>query len=432
MKPDPETHKPGLLILAQKDYQDKAKSWKRLVEFEWLVADNTDKLQKIITDLKENRSGYIDLPYKGVDSFWAYCPVSEGTHFLLIVPKSVIMTLPRQTVQSVGAVIREQRVVAAIHAAVVILVVIVAALIMSNRTTRPIMKIAQAANRLSKGDFSVRLKLHTGDERDQVVNAFNEMVPKLEDHLRIYRSLHLATEVQQSLLPRITPAVSGLDIAGTSIYCDETGGDYYDYLKFEKQMPNSISVIIGDVADHGVPSALLMASARALIRQRSALPGKIAEIVSDVNRHLALDVSRSGHFMTLIYMTIDRIHRQLRWVRAGHDPAVLYDPETDTFEELRGSGIAIGLDATWRYAENERTGISRGQIILLGTDGIWEARNEQGKMLGKRAVYDVIRSKAAEPADGIMNAVIDALNRFLGANSPEDDITIVVVKIVDM
>ena len=118
----------------------------------------------------------------------------------------------------------------------------------------------------SLGDFSIRLDIQTGDERDQVIQAFNEMVPKLQDHLRIYKSLNLATEVQQSLLPQANPKIPGLDIVGKSIYCDETGGDYFDYLEIGLKPPGRISVIVGDVADHGIPSALLMATARALIR----------------------------------------------------------------------------------------------------------------------------------------------------------------------
>ena len=428
----PKTQKPGLLILAQKDYLEKTASWKRLIEFEWLTSENPVKFQKIITDLNEGKSGYVELPYKGVDSFWAYSAVAEGTHFLVIVPKSVVMTLPRLTDRTVKNITREQLQITAAHAMVVILLSIVAGFIISKRITRPITKIAQAAKQLSKGDFSVRLDMHTGDERDAVIDAFNEMVPKLEDHLRIYRSLNLATEVQQSLLPQATPDMPGLDIAGKSIYCDETGGDYYDYLGFEEHQPGSISVIIGDVADHGVPSALLMASARALIRQRSTFPGKIAEIVSDVNRQLTSDVDRSGQFMTLIYMTVDRDARRLQWVRAGHDPAILYDPHTDTFEELQGPGIAIGLDETWQYEENYRTNITTGQIILLGTDGIWEARNRDGKMFGKTAVYDVIRETSEKSAGHIINAIIDRLDGFQGEKNPEDDVTIVIVKIVDI
>lgn len=97
---------------------------------------------------------------------------------------------------------------------------------------------------------------------------------------------------------------------------------------------------------------------------------------------------------------------------------------------MRGPGIAIGLDETWQYEENSRTNITAGQIILLGTDGIWEARNREGEMFGKTAVYDVIRETSEKSAEHIMNAIIDRLDEFQGEKNPEDDVTIVIVKIV--
>jgi sigma-B regulation protein RsbU (phosphoserine phosphatase) len=113
--------------------------------------------------------------------------------------------------------------------------------------------------------------------------------------VRIHNSLLLAREVQRSLLPLENPKLSGLDIAATSIYCDETGGDYYDYyLETNERGTGIVSMVVGDISGHGLASALLMASARALLRQRTALSGSIANIVTDVNRELAVDVAKSG------------------------------------------------------------------------------------------------------------------------------------------
>ena len=113
--------------------------------------------------------------------------------------------------------------------AVIILVLLaLAAVIGSRAITRSLLQITTAAEQLSSGDFSVRLDLHTGDERDRVIQAFNEIGPKLEDNIRLHQSLDLAMKVQQKLLPDDDPKIPGLDIAGKSIYCDETGGDYYD------------------------------------------------------------------------------------------------------------------------------------------------------------------------------------------------------------
>ena len=95
------------------------------------------------------------------------------------------------------------------------------------------------------------------------------------------------------------------------------------------------------------------------------------------------DIEEAGDFMTLFYLMINPANRSLCWVRAGHDPAVFYDPHTDTFEELRGAGMALGVYADGRYQEYRKTGLKKGQIIMLGSDGLWEARNPKGEMFGK-------------------------------------------------
>lgn len=286
-----------------------------------------------------------------------------------------------------------------------------------------------AAKKLSGGDFSVKLGLRTGDERDLVIQAFNEMGPKLQDHLRLNQSLDLAMKVQQKLLPSKNPQIAGLDIAGKSIYCDETGGDYYDFLEFNEKNGARISVVVGDVSGHGISSALLMASARAFLRQRVSGPGTLGQMISDVNDQLAKDVAEYHNFMTLFYLRVDREQKTLEWVRAGHDPAIFYDPQTNSFEALDGQGIPLGVEASWAYRENKKTGLCAGQVIVIATDGVFEAQNISGEMFGKDRIHDLIRANAALSARGILNILLDMLNRFAKGRKFEDDVTLVVIKI---
>jgi sigma-B regulation protein RsbU (phosphoserine phosphatase) len=186
---------------------------------------------------------------------------------------------------------------------------------------------------------------------------------------------------------------------------------------------------VGDITGHGVDSALLMTSARAFLRMRASQPGTMAEIISAMNSHLTQDVLESGRFMTLFYMTIDPASDRIEWVRAGHDPAVLYDPSTDEFEELKGTGIALGVSDAFKYEENYKTGLKEGQIIAIGTDGIWEAFNKTGKMFGKDRFWEIIRENARSNADDILNAVFGELSHFTKGRKSEDDITLVVIKI---
>jgi len=172
----------------------------------------------------------------------------------------------------------------------------------------------------------------------------------------------------------------------------------------------------------------LMTTARAFLRMRASQPGTIAEIVAAMNRHLTRDVLESGRFMTLFYLTIDPVEKRLEWVRAGHDPALIYDPVQDEFDELKGSGIALGVKDDFSYEQYHRSGLTKGQVIAVGTDGIWEATNQEGEMFGKERLKNVIRQNAHASASHILNAVYTDLDSFIKGQKSKDDITLVIIK----
>jgi sigma-B regulation protein RsbU (phosphoserine phosphatase) len=294
---------------------------------------------------------------------------------------------------------------------------------------QPITDMMVLVRRVRKGHFKQKIRVVSNDELGVLGDGLNEMTEGLIERDQIRQSLYLAREVQQTLLPRENPEIEGLDIAATIVYCDETGGDYYDFLDTGETRPGGFSVAIGDVSGHGISSALMMATARAFFRQRSMLPGTPADIVSDVNRLMTRDFEESGGFMTLFYLTIDSANKRLSWVRAGHDPAIFYDPETDSFEELHGAGIALGVDVDGRYEQFQKTGLKQGQVIVLGSDGLWEARNPKGEMFGKAPVHQIIRQSPDAAAREMLTACFNTFNVFLGDRAPEDDVTLVVIKI---
>jgi len=292
--------------------------------------------------------------------------------------------------------------------------------------SNPILRLKNGTEAISVGDFEHRVQIFRNDELGDLGHAFNQMSKGLKERNSMQQSLELAMQVQQNLLPQEDPVVKGLDVSGRSIYCDETGGDYFDFLHLDGN--HRLGVVLGDISGHGIPSALLMATARAFIRQRSAMPGDISDIVQDVNRLLCKDVMESNSFMTLFYLSIDPRTRNLRWVRAGHDPALSYHPETDTFEEFVGSGIPIGVEPEWVYSENEKTGMSAGQIIVLSTDGIRETFNRSGEMFGKQRIFDAIRQSKDGSARDILESIIGSVDRFREGLEYQDDITLVAIK----
>jgi len=281
---------------------------------------------------------------------------------------------------------------------------------------------------VAKDGRHVPILIHGNTLRDDQGRVIGNMA-FITDMTEHKKALALAGEVQKSLLPQDKPKVQGLDIAGRNVSCDEIGGDYFDFLWRRESKKGPFSVVVGDISGHGVDSALLMTTARAFLRMRASQPGTISEIITAMNRHLTQDVLETGRFMTLFYLSIDPEKKRLDWVRAGHDPALVYDPAGDEFEELKGSGMALGVSEGFDYEENHRNGLTNGQIIAVGTDGIWEAVNRAGEMFGKERLRNIIRSNADADAAQILNAVYDQLNEFTLGRKTEDDITLVIIKV---
>ncbi len=291
-------------------------------------------------------------------------------------------------------------------------------------------EITRVLKRIRQGDFDHRVQVSASDEIGYAGDVINAMTEGLKERDAMRHSLALAREVQQRLLPRVDVfGCETLQIAGRSVYCDETGGDYFDFFTVTRDGSRQIAFALGDVSGHGIASALLMATVRSALRQRAALPGDPARIVRDVNLRLVDDVQESGQFMTLLFFLYAPDTRTLQWVRAGHDPALLYDPATDRFESLKGEGIALGLNGDYTYSTNRRPDCQPGQILVLGTDGVWETCNAQQEMFGKRRVRDLVRRHAGSDAREIRNAILAALTAFLGDQRAEDDITLMVAKL---
>jgi sigma-B regulation protein RsbU (phosphoserine phosphatase) len=314
------------------------------------------------------------------------------------------------------------------NAAIFIIIGIFLTGLVAKNLSLPFRQIIQTLQEVRNGKFDKKIRVTSNDEIGYTGDVINEMTEGLRERDRIRQSLGLAMEVQQHLLPRSDPRIEGLDIAGKSIYCEETGGDYYDYLQVPKNDGTKIKVVVGDVSDHGIPSALLMTTARAFLRQRASMPGKLSRIVEDVNRQISRDVEDSGRFMTMFFCEINGQNKTVRWVNAGHDPAVIYDPVNKGFAELAGNALPLGVSEKAAYQEY-RNKIQPGQIILIGTDGIWESQNAQRQMFGKKRFKDLIRTHAHESAKDILHSVIKDLDEFRRPLEKEDDVTLVVIKI---
>jgi len=425
-----ETGDFGLWVIAQKDYLENAAAWSHVMGMEQLTASDTKKMDRLVEEVRAQKSGYLEMDYYGVDSVWAHAHAGEDMHLILIVPKRNILEQFERVRETLHSLVKEQWLVIGLVASGVILLLILATLWFAHAMIRPLLVMVEAVKRLAKGDFSARININTGDERDLLATTFNEMVPQLEDRVQMRKALEVAQEVQQNLLPQEIPDLPGFDIAAKSVYCDETGGDYFDFFPCEDDHCQRFGIVVGDVTGHGVGAALLMATARALIRGLVSQPRDLAGGITRVNTFLAADVRQTGRFMSLFFLMIEAGSPTISWVRAGHDPAILYDPDIDRFEELLGPGMVLGVEEEYSYQQVEKTIEAVGTIILIGTDGIWEAHNGEGDMFGKKRLYEIIRTNAGKSAEEIQNGVLEAIRSFRGQAPQEDDITLVVIKVL--
>ena len=181
----------------------------------------------------------------------------------------------------------------------------------------------------------------SGIEEYRKITAHRDQLQKFQS------SLAQAGTIQQKLMPRSVPRVPGFDMAGKSIWCDETSGDYYDFISPPDWDREKIGMVVADVIGHGISSALLMTTVRAVFRERILSPAAPAEIVSDVNRRLVHDIEELNLFVTMFYCEIDINAKRLCWVHAGHESALLYLPGSDSFDTLGGEGIPLGVMGDW-------------------------------------------------------------------------------------
>jgi sigma-B regulation protein RsbU (phosphoserine phosphatase) len=299
---------------------------------------------------------------------------------------------------------------------------------MTTTMTGAIKKVSIAAENLANGIFGPPLPVQSSDEIGELTKSFNTMTAQIKQGMELQKSMEIAREVQQNFLPGSRYVGEGIEIYGFSRYCQETGGDFYDLVQF-KNAPDKVGAIVGDVVGHGIGAALLMASIRAMLRARNDQPGNPAEIITDVNRVLCRDTEATSNFVTLFYITVDPRNSTLEWVRAGHDPALLLYPERRKCIELYGKGIAMGVGNSFEYESNHLALKGEKQLIIVGSDGAWEAENSRGEMFGKERLKDIFIENGNEEPEKIIEKMNTQIDDFLEGTPPQDDITFVIIKI---
>lgn len=297
----------------------------------------------------------------------------------------------------------------------------------SGQLARPIMMLIEHVRRVGRGDFTSRVHLSGAQEMAELSTELNKMAANLHNYVEVQQSLSIAREIQQSLLPAADPQVPGLDVAGRSHYCETTGGDYYDFIDVSSIDNRRLLIAVGDVVGHGIGAALLMAAARAAVRAHAPYEPHLAHLMRKCNQVLAED-RRHNQFMTLALMVIDPVSRTIRWANAGHDPAIIFRAATSRFDEVHGGDIPLGIETDINYLDYDIPGLNDGDLLIIGTDGIWDTRNDDGERFGKDRLREIVRTHIARPAAEVATLLEAELTTFRQNRPPVDDVTFVIVR----
>ena len=279
--------------------------------------------------------------------------------------------------------------------------------------------------KVRKGDLRSKVPVATQDEFGVIAEHTNHMIDGLRHRFELMHSLKLAEEVQQNLLPTKNPALNGYDVSGFSMYCDQTGGDYYDYFTLPG---GKLGITVADACGHGVGAAMLMTTVRAFLISAVGNYTDPSNLLNEINKLITRDCAASGNFTTMFFMELTPETRKIRWVRAGHEPPLYYHSQSGQVAKLEGAGVVLGIDESYTF-ENQFTVVDKGDIILIGTDGIFETRNPTNLIFGQERVHKIIDQHKKETASTIQETIVSEVKRFRGEVSQEDDITLVVIKV---
>jgi sigma-B regulation protein RsbU (phosphoserine phosphatase) len=239
---------------------------------------------------------------------------------------------------------------------------------------------------------------------------------------RLERELKVAADIQLSILPDVLPTVAGFDFGARILPARRVGGDFYDVFTLGNL---KTGVVIGDVADKGIPAALFMARAHALIMaeaDRGVTPG---DVFRSANGHITR-LQKSAQFVTALYGILDVVNGDFAYARAGHEPPLILRSDGTVDRIAHAPGMSLGL---WDVItlDEQIVKLERGSTLVLFTDGMTDCRDPNGVAFGLDRIISVLAGLGGLSAQQVCDRLFDTLMAYQHGASQDDDVTLVAI-----
>jgi sigma-B regulation protein RsbU (phosphoserine phosphatase) len=287
------------------------------------------------------------------------------------------------------------------------------------------------------------LALANREEHRSFTKADFDLVKSVADqaayslqHAQVYRQLtekkkldhdiEVAREIQRILLPSSAPSVQGFNCSAVNIPAQQVSGDYFDFVQVDAQR---WGIVVADVSGKGVPASLIMAMCRSVLRSKAAGSLSPAQVLREVNRLLYPDI-QEDMFITMIYMIVDPVGK-LTMARAGHEAALWCRNNFKQIEVIDAPGMALGIDSGDVFDEvikDVTVELSPLDTVVVYTDGINEALDNEGNEFGQEQLKSVLREAGPQSVDFLVKTIVDRVQNFSRGHPQSDDITLAAIQ----
>jgi serine phosphatase RsbU (regulator of sigma subunit) len=315
---------------------------------------------------------------------------------------------------------------------------LVLGLLLARQITRGVHDLSLGTQRLRQGDFSHTIRVRSRDQLGELAESFNLMSRGLQalmqeqaERQRLEEELRIARQIQMSLLPEDgVVRLPGVRVAALCLPAAEVGGDYYDLLPLSD---SRMGVLVADVSGKGTSAALYMAELKGLVLSLSRIYDSPARLLGEANRILSAHLDARS-FVTMTYAVVDTAARRMRYARAGHNPLIRFEARTGLTQVLTPAGLGLGLDpgeAFERILEEAELPLEPGDFILFFTDGLSEAMNAGAELFGEARLRRILERGVGLDSDEMKERILAEVRGFVGEAAPHDDLTLVVLKVVE-